>query len=209
MQESHKILEDFFITQNIKYTRLAIEGFISYIIENTEAITKILNFAAENEYLRFNLLSDLFAADFPEKINRFEIVYNLLSLKLNQRLIIKINISEDQSLPSISSIFSVADWYEREIYDMFGVNFVNHPGLTRILTDYGFTGYPLRKDFPLTGHTQIRYDEQQKKIIHEPVFLEQEYRDFDFESPWQGPEYNNLLPGDEKASLNLTKKDIK
>ena len=152
--------------------------------------------------LRFTMLTDLFAADFPQATKRFEVVYNLLSFEHNMRLILKIQLTAEERAPSVVPIFSVANWYEREIYDMFGVNFINHPNLERILTDYGFSGHPLRKDFPVTGYTQVKYDPDQEAVIYEPVNLEQEYREFDFASSWKGPEkhFNKTLPGDEKAS---------
>ncbi|MES2215282.1 MAG: NADH-quinone oxidoreductase subunit C [Pseudomonadota bacterium] len=158
----------------------------------------ILEALKSSEYLRFTILTDLFAADFPERKERFEVVYNLLSLKLNMRVIIKVSVSDGSPLPSAHSIFSAATWYEREVYDMFGVEFEGSIDPRRILTDYGFVGHPLRKDFPVTGHLQVRYDAALEKVIYEPVSLQQEFRDFDFLSPWGGP--SDLLPGDEKAS---------
>ena len=156
----------------------------------------LLKTLRDDEALRFTVLTDLFAADFPERPKRFEVVYNLLSLKLNKRLVIKIQTAE--SSPSVASIFSAAVWYEREVFDMFGVAFDGCPDMRRILTDYGFVGHPLRKDFPVTGHVQARYDQKLEKVIYEPVSLDQEFRDFDFVSPWKGGKY--LLPGDEKAT---------
>lgn len=163
-------------------------------------ILSILRILKDNKKLRFTILTDLFAADFPSRTERFEVVYNLLSLQLNLRIIVKTSTSENEALPSASDIFSAATWYEREIYDMFGITFDNNPDQRRILTDYGFIGHPLRKDFPLTGHAQVRYDESLKKVIYEPVVLQQEFRDFDFLSPWGGPTIP--LPGDEKAKNN-------
>jgi len=150
----------------------------------------------DDKTLRFTILTDLFAADFPDRSERFEVVYNLLSLKLNKRLVIKIHTKE--SAPSVASLFSTATWYEREAFDMFGIIFDGCPDMRRILTDYGFVGHPLRKDFPVTGHVQVRYDETLEKVIYEPVILDQEFRNFDFVSPWKGSEY--VLPGDEKAT---------
>jgi NADH-quinone oxidoreductase subunit C len=157
----------------------------------------ILQILRDREDLRFTILTDLFAADFPEREKRFEVVYNLLSLKLNARIIVKIHVAENESPQSIVSLFSAGGWYEREVFDMFGVTFDGNPDMRRILTDYGFVGHPLRKDFPLTGHLEVRYDEKLEKVIYEPISLDQEFRNFDFMSPWNGPNY--VLPGDEKA----------
>jgi NADH-quinone oxidoreductase subunit C len=159
----------------------------------------VLEFLKHHKELRFTVLTDLFAADFPERDKRFEVVYSLLSLKLNKRVLLKIDVAEDDPVHSITSIYSAACWYEREIFDMFGIEFKDAPDLRRILTDYGFKGHPLRKDFPLTGHVQVRYDETLEKVIYEPVLLEQEFRNFDFTSPWHGSR-ENILPGDEKAT---------
>lgn len=145
--------------------------------------------------LSFKILTDISAIDYPERSIRFEILYNLLSLKINQRLLIKVAVSEHDVAPSSCDIFMASNWYEREIWDMFGISFDNHPDLRRILTDYGFEGHPLRKDFPLTGRVEVRYDQTQQKVIYEPVKLTQEYRNFEFMSPWQGTNYQ--LPGDE------------
>lgn len=159
----------------------------------------LLKFLKSNKELSFKILLDVFGVDMLAKRSpRFEILYHLLSLKLNNRIIIKVLVDENISVPSSCEVFINSNWYEREIFDMFGINFDNHPDLRRILTDYGFEGYPLRKDFPLTGYKEVRYDEKQKKVIYEDVNLSQEYRNFDFETPWQGTNYN--LPGDEKAS---------
>lgn len=169
------------------------------IFESTrEEIITFLAFLKNNQELRFASLTDLFCADFPERDKRFEIVYNLLSLKLNKRLIVKLYSDENKPISSLYSLFSNAVWYEREVFDMFGVSFEDNPDLRRILTDYGFVGHPLRKDFPLSGYTQIRYDGTMEKIIYEPVSLEQEYRNFDFASPWNNK--MDCLPGDEKAT---------
>lgn len=192
------IIENFAKDNNLAITSIEIEGFAAYKT-SSDMVTPLLKFVKENNELRFTILTDLFAADFPARINRFEVVYSLLSLKLNKRLLFKIEIDEEQSAPSIAHLFSAACWYEREAFDMFGINFDGCPDLRRILTDYGFVGHPLRKDFPLTGHLQIKYDEKLEKVVYEPVLLEQEFRNFDFSSPWQGPgEYK--LPGDEKAT---------
>lgn len=162
----------------------------------TKDLIKCLTLLKEDKALRFTVLTDLFGADFPERSERFEVVYNLLSLELNARIVLKIKTKD--IAPSVSGIFSCAVWYEREIFDMFGVTFDGCPDMRRILTDYGFVGHPLRKDFPVTGHLQVRYDEELKKVIYEPVTLDQEFRKFDFLSSWNGPNYP--LPGDEKAT---------
>ena len=170
-------------------------------------LSQVLKELKNSDHLRFTILSDLFASDFPARQKRFEVVYNLLSLKLNIRLIIKVNLADQEKINSVHDIFSVANWYEREIFDMFGIEFENHPNLSRILTDYGFVVHPLRKDFPLTGYMQVKYDSHLEQVVYEPVNLEQEYRRFDFTSPWQGPQHHSsALPGDEKSSLSELKK---
>ena len=139
---------------------------------------------------------DLTAIDYPSRDNRFDIIYILLSMKKNERVIVKTSIKVKDDIESITSIHKAANWYERECYDLFGINFINHPDLRRIMTDYNFEGHPLRKDFPLTGHNEVRYDDLEKKVIYEPVKLTQEYRNFDYMSPWEGID-NNLI-GDDK-----------
>lgn len=193
-----KIIEEFASRNNFILTLNNIQEFVGYIVPS-DNIINLLQFLKESEELRFTVITDLFASDFPEKTKRFEIVYNLLSLKLNKRIILKVEITEDEKLDSATAVYAGAGWYEREAFDMFGVVFNGNPDMRRILTDYGFKGHPLRKDFPLTGHLQIKYDNKLEKVIYEPVLLEQEFRNFDFVSPWRGPgEY--ILPGDEKAS---------
>tara|TARA_Y100000590_G_scaffold325372_1_gene369132 strand:+ start:906 stop:1514 length:609 start_codon:yes stop_codon:yes gene_type:complete len=162
-----------------------------YIDINIEDIISTILFLKTNEKCKFKQLIDITAVDFPHKEKRFKIVYLLLSHENNSRVIIKTNIDEKEKVPSITKIFPSANWMEREIFDMYGISFKDHPDLRRILTDYGFEGYPLRKDFPLTGHTEVRYSEDKKKVIYEPVKLEQEYREFDSQSPWEGTKYNN------------------
>jgi len=147
--------------------------------------------------LLFKVLIDVTAVDYPERPERFEVVYQLLSTKTNRRVRIKVATDETSAVPSISTVFSSAGWYEREVWDLFGIYFADHPDLRRILTDYGFDGHPLRKDFPLTGYVEVRYDEDRKRVVYEPVRLKQEFRSFDFMSPWEG--MNDILPGDEKA----------
>ena len=138
---------------------------------------------------KFRQLIDITVVDYPENNQRFQVVYLFLSHEFNQRLVLKYSISENEVIPSLTSVFPAANWMEREVYDMYGVNFKDHPDLRRILTDYGFEGHPLRKDFPLTGHSEVRYSEEEKKVIKEPVKLEQNFRNFDYESPWEGTKY--------------------
>jgi NADH-quinone oxidoreductase subunit C len=144
------------------------------------------------------MLVDVCGVDYPDRPERFDVVYNLLSLKLNQRIRVKVTTDEDSAVPSVTAVYSAAGWFEREAWDLFGIYFADHPDLRRLLTDYGFEGHPLRKDFPLTGYVEVRYDEDQKRVVYEPVRLKQEFRSFDFVSPWEG--MNHVLPGDEKAS---------
>ena len=160
-------------------------------------IVKVMTFLRDDSNCQFKQLVDLCAADYPDRESRFEVVYNLLSLSQNQRVRVKVAASESVPVPSITPVFSAAGWFEREAWDLYGVFFSNHPDLRRILTDYGFEGHPMRKDFPLTGFVELRYDEDQKRVIYEPVKLVQEFRTFDFMSPWEG--MNEILPGDEKA----------
>jgi NADH-quinone oxidoreductase subunit C len=194
----NELLQDFVQKHQCELLPLEISGFDSYVTR-TQDLLLILEFLKNNKNLKYTILTDLFAADFPQKSKRFEIVYNLLSLKLNKRLILKIYVNEEDKVPSLSAIFKASVWYEREAFDMYGISFEGNPDMRRILTDYGFKGYPLRKDFPLTGHLEVRYDQKLEKVIYEPVVLEQEFRDFDFVSPWQGPK-KHQLPGDEKAT---------
>lgn len=163
------------------------KSFMVYDTHNKKHILKFLLFLRDSEELRFTILKELFATDFLGENKRFELVYSLLSLKLNLRILIKLKINEKESVESISSIHQSACWYEREVYDMFGIEFDHAKDLRRILTDYGFVGHPLRKDFPLMGHLEVKYDQTLQKVIYQPVNLNQEFRDFDFESKWQGP----------------------
>jgi NADH-quinone oxidoreductase subunit C len=160
------------------------------------AIVKVMSFLRDESQCQFKMLVDVCGVDYPERPERFEIVYNLLSLKHNQRIRVKVTTDEDTPVPSVTSVFSTAGWFEREAWDLYGIFFSDHPDLRRILTDYGFQGHPMRKDFPLTGYVEVRYDEEQKRVVYEPVKLVQEFRRFDFESPWEGM---TILPGDEKA----------
>ena len=163
-----------------------------------EDIINIFRELKENELFSFDQLIDITAIDYPSKENRFELIYILLSMKKNKRIILKTLVNENDSIDSIIQIFKASDWYERECYDLFGIKFNNHPDLRRIMTDYNFEGHPLRKDFPLTGHNEVRYDDLEKKVVYEPVKLSQEYRNFDYSSPWEG--FENELIGDEKAN---------
>ena len=162
-----------------------------FVDVDIEDLSSTILFLKTNNKCRFKQLIDITAVDYPEKEKRFKIVYLLLSHENNLRIVININIDEKTIVPSITKIFPSANWMEREVFDMYGISFKDHPDLRRILTDYGFKGYPLRKDFPLSGHTEVRYSEDKKKVISEPVRLDQEYRDFDFESPWGGTKYIN------------------
>jgi len=151
----------------------------------------------DDSSLQFDQLIDLTAIDYPSQNKRFHMVYLLMSMTLNQRILVKSSLSDGENIDTITPIHKAANWYERECYDLFGIQFSNHPDLRRIMTDYNFEGHPLRKDFPLTGFTEVRYDDLEKKVVYEPVKLTQEYRNFDFMSPWEG--LNNQLVGDEKS----------
>jgi len=156
---------------------------------STNQILDVVDFIKNDEACEFRQITDIAGVDFPDRQKRFEVIYHFLSFKHNSRLRIKIIIGEDESIPSITSIFPAANWFEREAFDMYGIQFKDHPDLRRIFTDYGFEGYPLRKDFPLSGNVEIRYDEIDKKIIHEPVNLQQDFRSFDIQSPWERTNY--------------------
>jgi NADH-quinone oxidoreductase subunit C len=162
-----------------------------------ESLPRVLTFLRDDPNCRFTVLCDICGVDYPDRPLRFEVVYHLLSMPLNQRVRLKVDTDEEQPVPSVVSIFSSAGWWEREAWDLFGIYFAGNPDLRRILTDYGFEGHPLRKDFPLTGYVELRYDEDQKAVVYEPVRLQQEFRSFDFLSPWEG--MDKILPGDEKA----------
>lgn len=196
----NEIVESFAKEQNIAITKLSASSIDSYLIEKN-SLSQLLVFLKNNDDLSYKLLIDLFAVDFPKREKRFELVYNLLSLKLNSRFILKILLSDQEDVESVDSIFSSACWYEREAFDMFGIKFRNSSDNRRILTDYNFDGHPLRKDFPLTGYVQVKYDEKLEKVVNEPVSLEQEYRSFDFVSPWS-KSGDFILPGDEKCNYN-------
>ena len=160
-----------------------------YIEIDKEDLIEVTLFLKTNKDTKFRQLIDITVVDYPEKAQRFKIVYLFLSHEFNQRIILSYTISEKELIPSLTSVFPSANWMEREVFDMYGVNFKDHPDLRRILTDYGFEGHPLRKDFPLTGNTEVRYSEDKKKVINEPVKLEQNYRNFDYQSPWEGTKY--------------------
>ena len=156
---------------------------------DSDDIIDVLIFLKTNENTKFRQLIDITAVDYPENEKRFKLIYLLLSHEFNSRVIIDCFINENEIVPSLTKIYPSANWMEREVFDMYGISFKDHPDLRRILTDYGFEGYPLRKDFPLTGHNDVRYSEEHKKVIYEPVKLEQNYRNFDYESPWEGTKY--------------------
>ncbi len=172
-----------------------------------QAIVKVLTFLRDDPPCQFGMLVDLCGVDWPDRENRFDIVYHLLSLEQNQRLRVKVAADEESVVPSVASVFSCAGWFERECWDLFGIYFADHPDLRRLLTDYGFDGHPLRKDFPLTGFVEVRYDDEEKRVVYEPVKLTQEFRSFDFLSPWEGMT-KVMLPGDEKARGPLTGSDV-
>ena len=160
-----------------------------------DQVATVITFLRDDPRCRFTTLIDICGVDYPEREKRFDVVYHLLSMHLNHRIRIKVRTDEDTPVPSIVGVYPCADWFEREAFDMYGILFSNHPDLRRILTDYNFEGFPLRKDFPLTGHVEVRYDPEQQRVVYEPVKLTQAFRSFDFLSPWEGM----TLPGDEKA----------
>ena len=192
-KNTKKIISDNF-NQNINFYNN--DKYLGLNVNKSE-LCSIIKFLKDNEHLLFDQLIDITAIDYPSRELRFDIIYILISLTLNQRIILKSPFNENDNLDTVSHIFRSANWYERECYDLFGIKFINHPDLRRIMTDYNFEGHPLRKDFPLTGHTEVRFDEQEKKVVYEPVKLSQEFRNFDYSSPWEGLE--NQLIGDEKV----------
>ncbi|MDC1278162.1 NADH-quinone oxidoreductase subunit C [Pelagibacteraceae bacterium] len=175
------------LTTKVKKTKIRHEQL--YINIDNEDLLDVTLFIKSNENTKFRQLIDITVVDYPENAQRFKVVYLFLSHEFNQRIILSYLISENEVIPSLTPIYPAANWMEREVFDMYGVKFKDHPDMRRILTDYGFEGHPLRKDFPLTGHTEVRYSEDQKKVISEPVKLEQNYRNFDYESPWEGTKY--------------------
>ena len=175
---------------NVAFGELNVEVSLSSIVSFVE-------FLKNDQTCRFSTLVDITAIDYPEREARFDLVYHFLSMYQNQRIRLRVSVREDDMVPSIVDVHPSANWFEREVFDMFGVLFTGHPDLRRLLTDYGFEGHPLRKDFPLTGHVEVRYDDTQRRVVNEPVSLVQEFRDFDFLSPWEGMQAQ--IPGDEKA----------
>jgi NADH-quinone oxidoreductase subunit C len=171
-------------------------GELTLVVEPAD-IVEVLTFLKNDVQCQFICFIDICGADYPSRDKRFEVVYHLLSPRQNQRIRVKLSTDEDTPVPSVVEVFPAANWYEREVYDFYGVLFSDHPDLRRILTDYGFEGHPLRKDFPLTGFAEVHYDEEAKRVVYKPVNLRQEFRNFDFLSPWEGTDY--VLPGDEKA----------
>ena len=166
------------------------------VTATVSGLRPLVTYLRDNAACAFTTMIDITAVDWPEREDRFDVVYHFLSMPQNQRIRVKVAVAEDEIVPSITDLHPSANWFEREVFDMYGVMFSGHPDLRRILTDYGFRGYPLRKDFPTTGYTEVRYDETVKRVVYEPVSLVQDYRLFDFMSPWEGAEY--ILPGDEK-----------
>ncbi len=168
------------------------------VLARADQIVKILTFLRDDPLCLFKVLIDICGADYPERPKRFDVVYNLLSLVHNQRIRVKVMADDEMPIPSVTGVHNSANWFEREAWDMYGIMFSDHPDLRRLLTDYGFEGHPLRKDFPLTGFVEVRYDDARKRVVYDPVKLPQEFRNFDFLSPWEGAAAV-LLPGDEKA----------
>ena len=192
-KNTKKIISDN-LNKNINFYKN--DKYLGLNVNKTD-VYPVIKFLKDNERLLFDQLIDITAIDYPSRDLRFDIVYILISLTLNQRIIVKSSVNENDNFDSISLIHKSANWYERECYDLFGIKFINHPDLRRIMTDYNFEGHPLRKDFPLTGHTEVRFDDLEKKVVYEPVKLTQEFRNFDYSSPWEG--FENQLIGDEKA----------
>ena len=181
-----------------KINKTSIKHNQIYVQIDKEDLIDVVLFLKTNKNFKFRQLIDITVVDYPEETQRFKIVYLFLSHEFNQRMIMSYFINENEVIPSLTSIFPSANWMEREVFDMYGIKFKNHPDLRRILTDYGFKGHPLRKDFPLTGFNEVRYSEKDKKVIYEPVKLEQNYRNFDFESPWEGTNYIKEIKNAEK-----------
>jgi NADH-quinone oxidoreductase subunit C len=174
---------------NTKINNSKIKHKQLYLNIDSEDLIAVVLFIKTNKDTKFRQLIDITAIDYPERPNRFKMVYLFLSHEFNQRILVDYSTNENELIPSLTNIFPSSNWMEREVFDMYGIKFKDHPDLRRILTDYGFEGHPLRKDFPLTGHTEVRYNEEQKKVVKEPVKLEQNYRNFDYESPWEGTKY--------------------
>ncbi len=180
------------VSWSVKFSELT-------LVANAQDIVAVLKMLRDDQQCQFINFIDICGVDYPQRSKRFDVVYHLLSPKLNQRIRIKVEADEETAVPSSVHVFPAADWFEREAYDMYGILFSGHPDLRRMLTDYGFVGHPLRKDFPMTGEVEVRYDDELKRVIYEPVHLGQAFRNFDFESPWEGA--GAILPGDEKASV--------
>jgi len=191
------------ITEGLGNAVLSLSVIAEELILNVErnSIVKTMTFLRDDVNCQFKQLMDICGVDYPEREKRFDVVYNLLSMTQNSRVRVKLQTDDEGQVPSVSSVFSSANWWEREAWDLYGIFFSDHPDLRRILTDYGFIGHPLRKDFPLTGYLEVRYDDEQKRVVYEPVKLTQEYRNFDFLSPWEGIQLD--LPGDEKSSSKI------
>jgi NADH-quinone oxidoreductase subunit C len=175
-----------------------VRGELTLYIELGE-IARVLKFLRDDPNCQFKMLIDICGVDWPQREKRFDVVYHLLSLSKNHRIRVKLEIDENTPVATVVPLFPAANWFEREAFDMYGITFADHPDLRRLLTDYGFSGFPLRKDFPLTGHVELRYDDDLKRVVYQPVQLVQEFRDFDFMSPWEGARF--ILPGDEKADV--------
>jgi len=186
------------LSQEVVETKIGSDELI--VVVRREVIVKVMTFLRDDVNCQFKQLMDVCGVDYPGRENRFEVVYNLLSLTHNMRLRIKVNTDADTPVPSVTGVFSSANWWEREVWDLFGVYFSDHPDLRRIMTDYGFKGHPLRKDFPLSGYLEVRYDDELKRVVYEPVKLTQEFRGYDFLSPWEGlPPLPSASPEDDKA----------
>ena len=200
--ESIESLNDLASTISDSLEGIDYEAKVAYgeLTLNTDigSLIDLLTALRDDVQLKFVSIIDITAVDYPGRDKRFDVVYHLMSPTLNQRLRVKVRTDEDTAVPSATGVYPGANWFERETYDMYGVLFSGHPDLRRLLTDYGFEGHPLRKDFPLSGFVQVRYDDEQKRVVYEPLKLRQEFRDFDFLSPWEGTDY--VLPGDEKAN---------
>ncbi|MDF1767286.1 NADH-quinone oxidoreductase subunit C [Maricaulis sp.] len=198
MSEALKVLgEHIANAQDAAITGWSIDNGELTVQIHRDRIEAVLTWLRDDPACRFTTLIDICGVDYPQRAERFEVVYHLLSMHQNHRIRVKLSTDEEAPVPTVIPVYPVADWFEREAFDMYGIIFADHPDLRRLLTDYGFEGYPLRKDFPLTGYVEVRWDEEQKRVVYEPVELVQEYRDFDFMSPWEGAKY--IIPGDEKA----------
>lgn len=196
------ILQDLGSYIEVQQSQALVSWKVAYgeltLLASVDKIVHLLSFLRDDPRCMFSVLIDICGCDYPERAKRFDVVYHLLSPTQNQRIRIKVEADESSVVPSACDIFPAANWFEREAYDFYGILFSDHPDLRRILTDYGFQGHPLRKDFPVTGYVEMRYDDEQKRVVYEPVKLAQEFRSFDFMSPWESAEY--ILPGDEKAT---------